>query len=77
MNDVNEKERVEAIKRYLEGEKQSDICRKLGKTKTWFIKWLKRYRSGKEKWYKDLPKRPLFTPIKVDKSLESVIVKIR
>jgi hypothetical protein len=77
MNDVNEKERVEAIKRYIEGEKQTDIFRILGITKIWFIKWLKRYRSGKEEWYEDLPKRPLVTLKKIDMSLESVIVKIR
>jgi hypothetical protein len=77
MNGVNEKERVEAIKRYLEVEKQTDICRILGIIKTWFIKWLKRSRSGKEEWFKNLPKRPLVTPKKVDMSFESVIVKIR
>jgi putative transposase len=33
--------------------------------------------SGKEEWYKDLPKRPLVTPKKIDESIESVITKIR
>ena len=77
MPDTNEKERIEALKRYLEGERQVDICRSLGKTKLWFMKWLKRYRTGKEEWYKDLSKRPLVTPKKVDESIESVITKIR
>ncbi len=77
MEDTNEEERVEAIKRYLEGEKPVDICRILGKTKPWLMKWVKRYRTGKEEWYKDLSKRPLFTPKKVDESIETVVVKIR
>ena len=54
MEDANEEERVEAIKRYLEGEKPVDICRILGKTKPWLMKWVKRYQTGKEGWYKDL-----------------------
>lgn len=77
MKDVNEKDRVDAIKRYLEGERQVDICKSLGKTKCWLMKWLKRYRRGKKDWYKDLSKKPDITPKKIDASIETVIIKIR
>ena len=77
MKDANEIERTEAIKRFLLGERQIDICKDLGKSKPWFMKWVKRYRTGKEDWYKDLPKIPLTTPTKIDESIESVIIKIR
>jgi putative transposase len=73
----NENERIEAIKRYLVGDRQIDICKDLGKSKPWFMKWVKRYRTGKDDWYKDLPKSPLITPTKIDESIESVIIKIR
>ena len=64
MNDANEKDRIEAIKRYLAGERQVDICKNLGKSKPRFMKWMKRYRTGVEEWYKDFPKSPLNTPKK-------------
>lgn len=77
MKNANEEERLEAVKRYLEGEKPVDICRSVRKTKPWLMKWLKRYRTGNEGWYKDLPKRPHITPNKIDESIEAVIIKIR
>lgn len=60
MKDANEEERIEAIKRYVERERQSDICKSLDKSKSWFVKWLNRYRSGIEDWYKEQSKRAKF-----------------
>ena len=77
MENANEEERREAIKRYLEGERPVDICRSVRKTKPWLMKWLKRYWTGNKEWYKDLPKRPHITPNKVDESIEAVIIRIR
>jgi transposase len=69
--------RKEAIKRYIEGERQVNICRSLGKSKSWLNKWLKRYHTGSKDWYKDLSKKPNSTPNKVDEQIENVVVKIR
>jgi len=58
MREIYEEERIEAIKRHVEGERSVEIYRSLGKSKPWFMKWWKRYRAGNKEWYKDLPKRP-------------------
>ena len=77
MKDANELERIEGIKRYLNGEKPSDICKSMGKTKPWLLKWVKRYNPANEDWYKDISKRPRISPKKVDETIESLIIKIR
>ena len=69
--------RKEAIKRFIEGEKQVNICRILGKSKSWLNKWVKRYSSGSNDWYKDLSKRPKTIPNKLDDQLVNVVIRIR
>ena len=77
MKDANEEERIEAIKRYIEGERQTDICKSLGKSKSWFVKWLNRYKSGSGDWYKEELKRAKLHPNQIDQSIENAVVKIR
>ena len=72
-----EKERKQAIKRYVEGEKPVNIYRSLGKSKPWFMKWLKRYKTGSKNWYKDLPRKPKTIQNKTDNRIEKAIVRIR
>lgn len=72
-----EKERKQAIKRYTEGERPVDVYRSLGKSKPWFMKWLKRYRIGRKEWYKDLPRKPKTIPNKTDERIENAIIGIR
>ena len=69
--------RKEAIKRFIEGEKQVIICRNLGKSKSWLNKWVKRYSFGSNDWYKDLSKRPKTIPNKLDDQLVNVVIRIR
>lgn len=73
----DEKERKQAIKRYTEGERPVDIYRSLGKSKPWFMKWLKRYKTGRKKWYKDIPRKPKTIPNKIDERIEKAIIRIR
>jgi len=39
MREIYEEERIEAIKRHVEGKKSVEIYRSLGKSKPWFMKW--------------------------------------
>lgn len=77
MKDANEEERIEAIKRYIEGERQTDICISLGKSKSWFVKWLNRYKLGSGDWYKEQLKRAKLHSNQIDQSIENAVVKIR
>ena len=77
MKDANEEERIEAIKRYIEGERLTDICKRLGKLKSRLIKWLNRYKPGSEDWYKEKFRKATFHPNQIDQSIENAVVKIR
>jgi hypothetical protein len=66
-----------AITQYLQGKKPISIYRELGKTKKWFFKWLKRYRSGDEHWYQDLSRAPLSQPSQTSSDTRKLIVSIR
>ena len=70
-------ERINAIQRYLEGEKPVEIYRSTGRSKRWFNKWLSRYKTGREGWYKDLPKKATVIPNKTEERIEQAIVNIR
>jgi len=72
-----EQERKQVIQRFLEGERAVDICRENKRSKTWFKKWLKRYKTGQKNWYKDLPRGPPVIHNKTEDKIEQVVVKIR
>ena len=57
-----EEERIKAIQRYLEVEREVDIYKSLERSKGWFNKWLGRYKTGCKRWYKDLLKRARVIP---------------
>ncbi len=63
---TEEEFRRDAIERYLKGEHPKSIYEGMGRSKAWFFKWLKRYRTGASHWYKSLPKAPRQTPRKVN-----------
>ena len=46
-------------------------------SKSWFNKWLGRYKTGRKGWYKDLPKRARVIPHKTSERIEQNIVNIR
>ena len=77
LESTDEEIRIVAIKRYIEGEKQVDIYESLGKSKSWLKKWIKRYRTGSEEWYKDQSKRPHTSNNKIDERVEAVVVNMR
>jgi len=58
MREIDEEERIEAIKRHIEGERSGKIYRNLGKSKPWFMKWWKRYRTGNKEWYRTYADQP-------------------
>lgn len=72
-----EAERIEAVQRHIKGEKSIGVYTSMGRSKYWFNKWLKRYKSGRKKWYKDQSKRPQVLSQKTDKRTEQIVVDIR
>jgi putative transposase len=69
--------RQQAIELHLKGIAVVDITDKLGKSRQWVHKWLKRYKSGDDKWYLSLsnaPKKPIKT---IPKDIENMVISIR
>jgi putative transposase len=69
--------RKTAINRYLQGETPKSIYSDLGRSKNWFFKWLKRYKSGDPNWYKDQSKAPISRPTALNEIEKQRIISVR
>jgi len=56
--DIDEQERINAVNRYMKGDKPAHICREMNRSKKWFFKWLNRFKTGDEGWYRSLSRAP-------------------
>jgi putative transposase len=74
---MEEKARKTAVHRYLKGEKPKSIYTSLKRTKPWFFKWLKRYQTGQEDWYKDQSKAPHNSPARIPEVETQRIIEVR
>jgi len=75
---MDEKElREKAIERYENGESPKEIYESLGKGKTWFFKWLNRYKHDGENWAESRSQRPHHIPKKVDEVMEQAVIETR
>jgi len=69
--------RKQATKRYENGESPKEIYQSLGKGKTWFFKWLKRYKLDGEDWNKSHSRKPHQSPKRIDKIMEQTVIETR
>lgn len=75
---MTEKElREEAVRRYECGETAKKIYESLGKSKRWFFKWIKRYRSGEKDWAEEQSRKPHHIPKRIDRKMEGAIIETR
>jgi putative transposase len=69
--------RKKAISRYLQGEKPIFIYTDLRRSKNWFFKWLKRYKSGDPDWFEDKSRAALSRPTQLSEIEKQRIVSVR
>jgi len=69
--------RQEAIRRYLAGESAKSVYSVLGRSERWFFKWLARYRTEEQTWYRDRPHGPRVAANRVDVVTEQLICCLR
>jgi len=75
---MTEKELRElAIGRHENGETPKAIYESLNKSKRWFFKWLKRFKSGDPNWSDELSRKPHHSPNKTDPIMEQTIIEQR
>lgn len=77
MNENEERLRIQAINRYLTGGPPSAIWKSLGRSNYWFFKWLSRFKSGDENWYKSLSRAPKNPHRSTNQKLDELIINIR
>jgi transposase len=69
--------RKQAISRYLQGEAPKAIYSDLKRSKYWFFKWLKRYKTGEPDWFKDKSRAALSQPTQISEIEKQRIVSVR
>ncbi len=75
---MEEELRKTAIQRYvIGGETPKKIYQSLNRSKKWFFKWLKRYQSGAEDWFKEHSRAPVTRPTEISGERKEHILKIR
>ena len=75
---MEEETRKEAIKRHiLGGESPKTVYISLNRSKKWFFKWLKRFKSGGADWYKEHSKAPKTRPIEISPQEKEIIIATR
>lgn len=77
MNNKNDQLKIWAIERYLSSEKPISIVKSIGKSKSWFYKWLSRYDKNNPLWNKKKSKTPKYKPLKTSYKIEEAIKIIR
>ena len=75
--DDKEEERIEAVNRYIMGDKPSNICRDANRSEKWLFTWVKRFKTGEEEWYKSKSRAPKKHGRKTGKEMESTVVNVR
>ena len=66
-----------AVKRYLKGESPKSIYNDLKRSKNWFFKWLKRYKSREPEWYQDKSRAPIKRPTEISETQKQRIISTR
>ncbi len=74
---MEQKLRITAIERHIKGETPKAIYTDLNRSKNWFFKWLKRYKSGDREWYKSKSRAPKRSSAAISEIDKQRIVAVR
>lgn len=69
--------RKQAVKLHQQGEKVASIARKIGRSRQWVHKWIKRYDTQSDDWSKSLSHTPHHAAKRIASSLEEQVVSTR
>jgi putative transposase len=65
------------VERYLEGQPVVLICQTLGRSESWFYKWLARYRGDAADWFEPRSRAPLTQPQRTPEEIEQIVAFTR
>ena len=66
-----------AIEEFLKGKSPTSIYRDLGRSRPWFYKWLHRYQSKEDEWFKDQSKAPYHHPNQTSPDTQKLVTNLR
>jgi transposase InsO family protein len=69
--------RVDAIKRFLQGDQISAICRTVGRSRRWFYYWVGRYAPDDPAWARSRSRAPHRRPTQTPAPVERLVCAIR
>lgn len=69
--------RIDAIRRFLQGERISAICRVLGRSRRWLYYWLRRYVADDPNWAQAKSSAPHRRPTKTSEQVEYLVCAVR
>jgi len=77
-NTVTEEDlRRKALDLYEQNWKVADICSALGCSRSWFYKWVNRYKIGGDKWFQSETRTPKKIYRSIDPEMEQLIIETR
>jgi putative transposase len=71
------RQRIQAVQRFLTGEKPESICATMGRSRSWLYKWLHRHTENDEDWCCSLSKRPDITANRTPAEIEEIVKMVR
>ncbi|VEN73271.1 transposase [Candidatus Desulfarcum epimagneticum] len=71
------KKRIQAVRRFLAGEKPDAICVSMVRSKSWLYKWINRYNENDEGWHNSFSRRPNKITNRTPGEIETIIKAIR
>ena len=74
---IEEQERIEAVNRYIRGDKPANIYGEMNRSETWLFKWVKRFKSGDREWYKSQSRAPNNPGRATCEDIEKAVVNTR
>ena len=72
-----QEQRIHAIRRFLQGEGVTPICRALARSRRWFYYWLRRYAADNPTWAQTQSRAPHRRPAQTPAQLEALICAVR
>lgn len=69
--------RITAVRRCLQGEGVSRVCRSLGKSRRWLYYWLQRYSPTDRRWCETRSRAPHRRPTKTPHAIDALVCKVR
>lgn len=70
-------QRVQAVQRFLAGEKPEAICVSMCRSRSWLYKWISRYTNDDDSWCNNLPTQPRQVANRTSLEIEEIVKMIR